>query len=152
MTTPGRDHADNLAILENAARCWNAGDRAGYLDLYAEQAVLHGYPGVEPGLTGIRQFYSSFWNAFPTATLVIEEAFAFADRVVCRFLVGGTHLGDFQGIPPTGRAFRVPSITILRFDEGRCVERWSQADFLSLLQQLGALPLPAPARQEASRR
>jgi hypothetical protein len=34
----------------------------------------------------------------------------------------------------------MPGITILRFDAGRCVERWSQADFLGLLGQLGVLP------------
>jgi hypothetical protein len=37
----------------------------------------------------------------------------------------------------------LPGITILRFAGGRCVERWSQADFLYLLQQLGAFPAPA---------
>jgi predicted ester cyclase len=32
---------------------------------------------------------------------------------------------------------------VLRFtDDGRCVERWSQADMLGVLIQLGAVPPP----------
>lgn len=58
----------------------------------------------------------------------------------CRFVVTGKHTGPFQGMPPTGKEFTLPGITILRFSGERCVERWSQADFLGLLQQLGALP------------
>jgi predicted ester cyclase len=45
-----------------------------------------------------------------------------------------------MGIPATGRRVSVNGITILRFADGRCVERWSQTDFLGMLQQLGALP------------
>jgi predicted ester cyclase len=69
-----------------------------------------------------------------------SKIFAFGDKVACRFVVHGKHTGPFQGMLPTQRAFTLPGITILRFVEGKCVERWSQADFLSLLQQLGALP------------
>jgi hypothetical protein len=41
------------------------------------------------------------------------------------------------------KAVVVPGITILRFVNGRFVERWSQADFPGLLIQLGALPSPS---------
>ncbi len=35
-------------------------------------------------------------------------------------------------------------MTILHFRDERCIERWSQADMLGLLVQLGAVP-PPPA-------
>jgi hypothetical protein len=38
----------------------------------------------------------------------------------------------------------VEVITILRFgDDGRIAERWNVADFLSMLQQIGAVPAGA---------
>jgi len=45
-----------------------------------------------------------------------------------------------MGIPPTGKQVTMTGITILRFAGGKCVERWSEADFLGLLQQLGVVP------------
>lgn len=131
-----------VEALKRAKERWNAGDLEGYLALYDQNAVLHGYAGVEPGIASIRQFYQDFWVAFSGAQLVFEDVFAFADRVACRFVVNAKHTGPFQGMPPTGRSFSLPGITILRFSGEHCVERWSQADFLGLLQQLGALPAP----------
>ena len=49
----------------------------------------------------------------------------------------GTHTGEFMGIPPTGRSFDVPTFGILRFADGRAVERWGFADNMAMMQQLG---------------
>jgi steroid delta-isomerase-like uncharacterized protein len=136
----------NKAILQRAARNFsNAATRNDYLDLYAADIVLHGYQGVEPGIASAAQFYQAFWDAFPDCVLHIEDMVAEADKIACRFVVRGSHRGVFQGIPPTGKPISLSGITILRFVDGRCVERWSQADFMGLLQQLGVLPEPAQA-------
>lgn len=133
---------ENQAVLETARDEWNRGNLEGYLQLYAADAVLHGYAGVGPGLANIRQFYEAFFVAFPDAKLTFADTFAAEDRVACRFVVEATHGGVFQGIGPTGKRITIPGITILRFEEAKCVERWSQADFLGLLAQLGAIPAP----------
>lgn len=129
-----------VALLSRARERWNAGDLDGYLELYRDDTVLHGYAGVEPGLESIKNFYVGFTSAFPGSQLVFEDVFASGDKVTCRFVVKGKHTGPFQGMPATGRSFELPGITILRFEGGKCVERWSQANFFSLLQQLGAFP------------
>lgn len=129
-----------IKALGSAVEQWNAQSLDGYLRLYREDVLLHGYSGVEPGFAGVKKFYQALWSAFPGAKLVIEDVFASEDKVTCRFVLQGLHTGAFQGIPPTGRAISLPGITILRFTGDQCVERWSQANFLSLLQQLGAVP------------
>jgi predicted ester cyclase len=131
-----------LESLERARGRWNEGDLAGYLQFYDEGVALHGYAGVEPGLANVRRFYEDFFRAFPASRLVFEDVFAAGDRVACRFVVEGVHGGPFLNLEPTGRKFSLPGITILRFRGGRCVERWSQADFLGLLAQLGAITPP----------
>lgn len=40
-------------------------------------------------------------------------------------------------------ALALPGITVLHFAGHQCVERFSQADMLGLLIQLGAVPAPA---------
>jgi len=45
-----------------------------------------------------------------------------------RFTLGGSHVGEFMGVPPTGTEIELPGITILRFDGDKVIERSSQAD------------------------
>lgn len=133
--------APNLEILQSAlAQFADPARRAEYLDLYAEDAVIYGYAGLEPGRENIRRFYEGIWAAFPDCRVDLEDAFESGDRLACRFVLRGTHQGPFNGIPATGKPIALPGITILRFAGGKVVERWSQADFLGLLQQLGAMP------------
>ncbi len=135
---------NNLQILQHAIENFSAPHtHDAYFDLYAEDTVLHGYAGVEPGLASIKQFYLGLWAAFPDAKIQVEEMLAVSDKVVCRFVLHATHQGEFAGVPATGKHITLPGITILRFADGKCIERWSQADFLGLLGQIGALPIPA---------
>jgi predicted ester cyclase len=113
--------------------------REAYLQLYDPGCVLHGYAGVEPGLAGIRAFYEAFWAAFPDVHITAEDFVEQGDKLACRFTCRGTHRGPFFGVAPTGKPIEFGGITILAFRDGRCVERWSQADFLSVLQQIGAV-------------
>ena len=134
---------NNKVILRQAVPYFaDTANREQYFNLYADDCVLH-MPGLPPGLEGIKAFYQSFWAGFPDAQLTVADIIAEADLVACRYILRATHRGEFNGIPATGRAIQFEGITILRFDNGRCIERWNQADFLSLLQQIGAMPIPA---------
>lgn len=134
----------NSDVLRRAGEHFNdPAGREAYFDLYDEHAVLHGYAGVEPGIESIKQFYAAFWAAFPDSRLLFEDIFEAGDKVACRFVVEATHQGPFLGVPATGRRVTLPGITILRFANGKCVERWSQADFLAVMVQIGAVPAPA---------
>jgi predicted ester cyclase len=51
--------------------------------------------------------------------------------------------GAIMGVPASGTPIALAGITILHFRDARCVERFSQADMLGLLIQIGAVPAPA---------
>ena len=131
---------DNKAILQRAMDNFTKGNRDAYLALYDANCVLHGY-GLA-GIESIKQFYHGFWTAFPDAHLTSEDMIAEGDKVACRFVLHATHQGEFMGVPATGKRVTFTGTTILRFAGGKCVERWSNADFLGLMQQLGAIPAP----------
>jgi predicted ester cyclase len=65
------------------------------------------------------------------------------DKVVLRVTAGGTHQGEFQGIPATGRTVTITGMGIARIEDGRIAESWWDFDALGLMQQLGAVPAPA---------
>lgn len=70
----------------------------------------------------------------------IEEIFSARDRVVVRWTGSGTHIGEVNGIPPTGRPVRVDAISIHRMEDGKIAETWEVWDTLSFLQQIEVVP------------
>ena len=84
-----------------------------------------------------------FERSFPGYDLEVEEIVAEGDMVALRAVFSGVHQGDFQGIPATGREVSLPVMLMYRIEGGKIAQFWMNADSLSLLQQLGAVPVPA---------
>jgi steroid delta-isomerase-like uncharacterized protein len=106
-------------------------------------------PGGVPTREGDKQFITGFLNTFPDVRVSVEDVIAEGDKVVARWVVRGTHKGEFRGptgsIPPTGKQVTVTSIDIFRIADGKFIERWPERDRLGLLQQLGVVPAPGQA-------
>jgi steroid delta-isomerase-like uncharacterized protein len=85
-------------------------------------------------------FMSGFTSAFPDSQISVESCIAEGDTVVARWTLTGTHRGEFQGIPPTGRTVKFTGIECNRFVNGQLVEHRCNFDNIAMLQQLGALP------------
>ena len=86
---------------------------------------------------------ATFEAAFPGYDIEVHDLLADGDRVALRGTFRSVHRGDFQGIAPTGRAVSVPLMLFYRVADGKIAEHWMNADTLGLLQQLGAVPVPA---------
>ena len=129
--------------LSAALDSWNAGDLDGYLRLYDEDIRLHGYSPEPMGKTEVRGFYQGIFSAFDIPRLAFDEVLWDGDVCAIRFTMTGRHVQEFMGVPATGTAITLPGITILHFRGDRVIERFSQADMLGLLVQVGAVPAPA---------
>jgi predicted ester cyclase len=82
-----------------------------------------------------------FRTAFPDFEVDVLHTVVEGDKAVDHIASGGTHLGEFLGVPPTGRRGRTSAIVISRLgDDGRIAERWQRFGALQLLQQLGVVP------------
>ena len=125
--------------VERARERWNAGDLPGYLALYAPAIRLHGYTPEPMDKVEVERFYRSIFAAFNSPQLIFNDILESGDSVTIRFTMTGTHMSEFMGVPSTGRTIALPGITILRFEGDTVVERWSSADMLGLLVQLGAV-------------
>jgi steroid delta-isomerase-like uncharacterized protein len=113
--------------------------------LYDSDWVGH-FPGMPPiDADGHRQYSQLMLTAFPDLDRRIDDLIATDDKVVVRWSAKGTHTGDFNGIPASGRVATSSGITIFRIADGRIVEEWSESDMLGLLQQVGAIPSAPPA-------
>jgi predicted ester cyclase len=127
-----------------ARRYFAAQDRAKGIDPDTDPRFAFQIAGApRTDIEGYRQFAEAFYAAFPDLSHTVEEQVAEGDLVVSRFTVRGTHRGEFQGIPPTGKQFEVTAVAIDRIAGGKIVERWGQLDALGLMQQLGVIPGPS---------
>ena len=140
----------NMDKLNHAISCWNVGDLEGYLGLYDDRIQLHGYAPEPMNKAEVGGFYHQIWDSLaekgkPNPRLQILDAFETGDKVACRFVMSGTHSGDFMGVPKSGADYVLPGITILQFAHGSVTERWSSADMLGLMMQIGAIPMPQTA-------
>jgi steroid delta-isomerase-like uncharacterized protein len=120
----------------------NSGQAEAAGDLMIEDYVEHDpLPGQGDGREGaVTRFTMITSGLAPTFT--VEDVVAEDDRVVVRWTQAGTHVGEFLGIPPTGRTFTIPGIDIYRVSESKLAEHWHVIDQLAMLGQLGLLPEP----------
>ena len=109
-------------------------------ELFTPEHQLHD-PQVTagPGPDGIAETVSVYQRGVD-GHWGIEELFSTRDRVVVRWTGTGTHVGEVNGIPPTGNKVRVDAISIHRMEDGKIAESWEVWDTLGFLQQVGVVP------------
>jgi len=66
------------------------------------------------------------------------------DLVAASVEFGGTHRGEFQGIPPTNKRVSFTGIEVNRMVDGKVEEHWVELDLLGMMQQLGLVVVPGP--------
>ena len=124
---------------------WNEGNTTAADELMAVDAVIHMPPGEVVDPDGLKGFAATFRGALPDWHSTFEELVAEGDRVAERWTGRGTHLGELQGIPPTGKRVEAPGSVFYRIVGGKIVEFRGQLDVMSLMQQLGVIPTPQKA-------
>jgi len=81
-------------------------------------------------------------TAFPDLKVTVEDSVAADDKVWMMVTCRGTHLGNFKGLPPTGKRFEITEFHIARFENGKGVEHWGVSDMSRLMEQLGIMKKP----------
>ncbi len=117
----------------------------------ADHAHHFAPPDRSPGIEGVREFVRAVHAEWPDLRVTIEDQVAEGDKVVTRWTVQGTNTQPvttpFGSIAPTGKQISMTGMDIHRVDGGKVVETWSDADYLGLMLQIGAVPTPALAMQ-----
>lgn len=135
----------NKAVMREFAQ---ARDRADYERLLAPEFTLMLADGAH-SREEFLQHVGYYAAAFSDTTFEIKELIAEGDKVVTRAIYRGTHTGELRGLAPTGKSFAIDAVLIDRLEGGKVVEHRSLFDMLGLMQQLGAVPPPQPAREKA---
>jgi steroid delta-isomerase-like uncharacterized protein len=135
---------DHAATMRRGYDLLNAGDIEGFGGLLADDFVEHEQtPGLAPTKDGVLEFFRMYRAAFPDLRFDPQDVIASGDKVVVRVRATGTNTGDFMGMPATGKSMDIQLVDIVRFDDdGLGRENWGVADVMTMMQQLGVVPMP----------
>ena len=89
------------------------------MNMYDSSIDAKGFPGVQPSIDSLKDFYQVFWSVVPGSQILIDDLIEKDDKLVCRFMVTGKHNGTLMGIPPSNKDVQFNGITILQFNEKR---------------------------------
>ena len=105
--------------------------------------VSHDWPAGMVGPEGFKAYYDVFLTAVPDAHYEVLDLVAENDRVVVRWQMTGTHMGEFPGIDvqPTGRPITLNGVAIYRIENNLMAERWVVSDLYSAIQEVKQVQL-----------
>jgi predicted ester cyclase len=93
-------------------------------ELFSPDFVDHSGISTKPNLDGTKQFFTTFFTAFPDIQVTIHDQVVEGDKVWMRKKFKGTHQGEFMGLPPTGKPVKINVIDIHRVVDGKIIEHW----------------------------
>lgn len=123
----------------------NRQDAAASAAFYAEDARNHGHT---VGREGMRKVFEALFSTFPDFLYRIDQTTAEGDRVVCKVMMTGTHLGEptalpaafgglLTGVAPTRKRVEVLQFHSFRIRGDEISEHAAVRDDLSMYKQLG---------------
>ena len=113
--------------------------------LLADNFVAHMAGILEPlDKEGFKQFGGEFYRAFVDGKHTFDEIIVEGDRIVTCGKFAATHLGTFQGLPPTNKRIEISVMHIDKVENNKIIEHWGQGDAQGLMKQLGIIFLPSP--------
>lgn len=125
--------------VQELANTFNDSDKRelSYFDFYDESLITYGFPPhFSNDKKGLVQFIHLLWKAFPDIKITFEDVIIEGNKVAGRYILEGTHKGEFLGLQPTNKQFKINGMTIFYFQNSKWLKRWNLVDMSSLMEQL----------------
>jgi predicted ester cyclase len=117
---------------------WNQKDESA-IDRFIPEEAGGNDPDFGAGCEGFRRQWRQWIAAFPDLHFEMVDLVAEGDKVLTRWVLTGTHSGEFLGAPPTGRMVRVEGMSLDRVEDGMVVEGFDGWDNYGFRKQLGLI-------------
>lgn len=138
---------DDEQLVKQYIEAENSHDVERILSLLTDDVVIEDvtFGMVMKGKEGVRQGFSGFLKSVPDFKLIAKSWIIKDGTFALEIEFGGTHLGDFPGLPATGKAFSVRGCSVGEFQNGKLKGRRDYWDSATMLRQLGIMPQsPSP--------
>lgn len=107
-----------MAVVDEHIRCENGHDLEGLMATFGTDARYDDEPWDDhrTGLDGVRSYYIELMRALPDLSIEVKDRHIASESLVVEVIIRGTHLGQWRGLPPTGRSIEFPLCGIYAFD------------------------------------
>ncbi|HEY7099093.1 MAG TPA: ester cyclase [Terriglobales bacterium] len=142
---PHDRRSTRIATVEQHIRLENQHDLDGVLATFGETAHYDDEAWDEhySGTDGVRQFYQQLMTALPDLAIDVRQFHVTDDAILVEVIIRGTHLGDWKGLPATGRRLELPLCGVYTFDQDdRLAGERIYYDRGTVLRQLGVFHEP----------
>jgi predicted ester cyclase len=109
-------------------------------EVISPEYIYHDPHNILNGPDELKHGMSAYFTAGPDLQFTVDEIIGEGDMVAKRWKAVFTHKGELMGVPPTGKKVIFTGMSFARFANGKLVEEWEAADYLGLMQQIGAIP------------
>ncbi len=127
------------AIFERRRIALDQRDLATLMQDYSEDCIVESpsaghHTGKKAIAEAMRAIFDGLNPSIHQQTLLID-----GHQVAVAMTMEGSDRGEFLGLPPTGKSFRVPVVSIFELKDGLIVHERRIYDFTGLLMQVGLL-------------
>jgi steroid delta-isomerase-like uncharacterized protein len=141
MASSAQEQQKNKQVVRQFFEAADRQDIEEMGELVSNTNYFFHFPGIPPmDWNTHKQFFIAFTGSFPDLHHEIVDLVAEGDKVAVRFNVTGTHKGELQGIPPTGKKVSFGAMDFITLMDGKITEDWLSVDMMGLMQQIGAIP------------
>ncbi len=109
-------------------------------ELLADDFVSHTWQSTGDGKGDLKRAIDRLANVLADGHFTIDDVIAEGDRVAVRVTARATQVGEFMGLPPSGKTYSIGEIHIFRIRDGKMIEHWHYYDQLGMMRQLGMMP------------
>ena len=95
--------------------------------------------GIHRGRAAVEQVFRKVFEAFLDHKVRPDSLVVDGNRVAQILSLEGSHIGEFMGLPATGKPFRVPAVFLFELRAGQIVRERRIYDFTGVLVQIGVL-------------
>jgi steroid delta-isomerase-like uncharacterized protein len=131
---------DIVSFFARRDAAWKALDATALTADHAPDCVYESpLAGAVVGRAAIETIYHGLFTSFPDFTVESQDLLIDGDRAVQVLVVSGTDRGGFMDLPPTGKRFRFPAMSVFTLQDGLITRQHTVYDFTGWLVQIGVL-------------
>jgi steroid delta-isomerase-like uncharacterized protein len=148
ISIPKDRRSARIAIVEEHIRLENQHDLEAVLNTFGNTAQYDDEAWDEhyKGGDGVRLFYTQLMRALPDLEIDVQREHVTDDAILVEVIIRGTHLGEWRGLPATGRRVQFPLCGVYTFDaEDRLAGEKIYYDRATVLGQVGVFHDPQSA-------